>query len=78
MRPVDEEIIVEVCFNDMANEYSFPREPFIPLFPKLMEATRKVNEFVRRTLKTSSVSHPNPVMGSFPRKRPIAATVVKN
>lgn len=60
--PVDEETLVNVCLHGMSGEYrAFLENLIFSSFSKLMEAARRTNESVRRTLganKTFSTSRP--------------------
>lgn len=54
--PVDEEMLVNVCLHRMSDEYRvFLENLTFPSFLKLMEASKHMNEFVRKTPKPSQV-----------------------
>lgn len=65
-----------MCLHRMINEYPvFLEDLSFPSFFRLVEAARRLNESVKRTLKPSSASHSNLMVRPFRSKRPIVATV---
>lgn len=76
---VDEEIMVDICLHRMANEYHvYFLESFISLFFKLMEATRRANESVRRPPCPHIVNRSGTMLRLFSRKRLVVLTAEDN
>lgn len=70
LTPVDD--LVDVCLHNMVEEYLVhPNNRFFAFF-SLMEALRRTNESVRRTMNNISTSRPNL------KKWPLVVAVEKN
>lgn len=58
--PMHEEILANICLHGVVDEY---RENLsVPFFCKVMDVTRRTNEFIRRSSKPNFVSRLDPVM----------------
>lgn len=73
---VDKETLVDVCLQDMANEYQvYLQNLTFPSFSKLVEAARRTNESVRNPSRPAINSHSGVAPRSFPRKRHVIAAI---